>query len=51
VDGQPQRAKRILDLLSDPTVEMPQSAHGMKGASGAVRSTAASPTGTTGGAR
>lgn len=51
VDGQPQRAKRILDLLSDPTVEMPQSAHGMKGASGAVRLTSAVTTGATGGAR
>jgi hypothetical protein len=37
VDGQPQRTKRILDLLSDSTTEIPQSAHGMKGASGAVR--------------
>jgi hypothetical protein len=37
IDGQPQRAKRILDLLSDSTTEIPQSAHGMKGASGAVR--------------
>lgn len=37
LDGQPQRAKRVLDLLSDESVEIPQSAHGMKGASGAVR--------------
>lgn len=37
VDGQTQRARRILDLLSDSTTEIPQSAHGMKGASGAVR--------------
>ena len=40
VDGQPQRARRILDLLSDSTTEIPQSAHGMKGASGAVRGNA-----------
>ena len=37
IDGQPQRAKRVLELLSDSTAEMPQSAHGMKGASGAVK--------------
>jgi hypothetical protein len=37
IDGQPQRAKRVLELLSDTTAEMPQSAHGMKGASGAVK--------------
>jgi hypothetical protein len=37
IDGQPQRAKRVLELLSDATAEMPQSAHGMKGASGAVK--------------
>ncbi len=37
VDGQSQRAKRVLDLLSDATSEIPQSAYGMKGASGAVR--------------
>lgn len=37
IDGQPQRAKRVLELLSDATTEMPQSAHGMKGASGAVK--------------
>lgn len=36
-DGQPQRARRILELLSDYTSTVPQSAHGMKGASGAVR--------------
>lgn len=36
IDNQPQRAKRVLELLSDTTAEMPQSAHGMKGASGAV---------------
>jgi hypothetical protein len=36
-DGQPNRAARILALLSDDTPELPQSAHGMKGASGAVK--------------
>ncbi|MEO2031105.1 MAG: hypothetical protein ABGZ35_03365 [Planctomycetaceae bacterium] len=34
-DGQPQRAARILSLLSDHTEQLPQSAEGMKGASGA----------------
>lgn len=34
-DGDPQRAARVLDLLSDHTTELPQSADGMKGASGA----------------
>lgn len=34
-DGKPQRAARILSLLSDQTTEMAQSAEGMKGASGA----------------
>jgi len=34
LDGQPQRARRILELLSDPTTE-PIDAAGMKGASGA----------------
>ncbi len=37
VDGKPQRAKRILELLSDQSSDLPQSAHGMKGAAGAVR--------------
>ena len=37
IDGQPHRAKRILELLSDHTTELPQSAEGMKGAAGAVR--------------
>ena len=37
IDGQPQRAKRVLQLLSDTTSEIPQSALGMKGASGAVK--------------
>ena len=37
-DGQPHRAKRILHLLSDHTTAIPQSAHGMKGASGAPTS-------------
>ena len=36
VDGRPQRARRILELLSDHTTELPQSAAGMKGALGAV---------------
>lgn len=40
-DGCPQRAKRILELLSDHTSELPESAHGMKGAAGAVRLTTA----------
>ena len=35
-DGESHRAKRILNLLSDHTTDMPQSAHGMKGALGAV---------------
>ena len=37
VDGKPQRAKRVLELLSDHSSDLPQSAHGMKGAAGAVR--------------
>lgn len=37
LDGEPQRAMRVLERLSDSTAEMPQSAHGMKGALGAVR--------------
>ncbi|MEY2726186.1 MAG: hypothetical protein RLZZ458_2053 [Planctomycetota bacterium] len=36
-DHQPHRAARILHLLSDHSTEIPQSAHGMKGALGAVR--------------
>jgi hypothetical protein len=36
LDGQTQRARRILELLSDHTTELPQSAEGMKGAMGAV---------------
>lgn len=36
-DGQPHRARRILELLSDDSVEIPQSAQGTKGAAGAVR--------------
>lgn len=35
-DGQPERARRILSLFSDPTADLPQSAEGMKGALGAV---------------
>lgn len=34
-DGESQRASRILSLLSDHSTELPQSAEGMKGASGA----------------
>jgi len=37
IDGQPHRTRRILDMLSDESTELPQSAHGMKGASGAVK--------------
>jgi hypothetical protein len=40
IDGHPHRAQRVLELLSDSSPEMAQSAHGMKGASGAVRSAA-----------
>lgn len=36
-DGQPNRAARILALLSDDSTSLPLSADGMKGASGAVR--------------
>ncbi|MEO2026044.1 MAG: hypothetical protein ABGZ23_09180 [Fuerstiella sp.] len=36
LDGQPQRAGRILNLLSDHSTKLPQSADGMKGALGAV---------------
>jgi hypothetical protein len=35
LDGRPQRAKRILEVFSDPTSEPLASAAGMKGASGA----------------
>lgn len=35
-DGESNRARRILELLSDHTSDMPQSAEGMKGAAGAV---------------
>ncbi len=34
-DGESQRARRILDLLSDHSTAIPQSAEGMKGALGA----------------
>ena len=44
IDGESHRARRVLELLSDTTAEMPQSTHGMKGASGATKSTAGSPT-------
>jgi hypothetical protein len=36
-DDAPHRTARILDLLSDGSAEIPQSAHGMKGALGAVK--------------
>lgn len=36
-DGKPHRSRRILELFSDHSSELPQSAHGMKGAAGAVR--------------
>ncbi len=36
-DGKSNRAARILSLLSDDSTELPQSAHGMKSASGAVK--------------
>lgn len=42
-DGQPHRAKRILDLLSDDSSAIPQSAQGTKGAAGAVRRIAGAP--------
>ena len=35
-DGNTHRAKRILNLFSDHTTAMPQSAEGMKGAAGAA---------------
>lgn len=35
-DGETHRAKRILNLFSDHTTDMPQSAEGMKGAAGAA---------------
>lgn len=35
LDGQPQRARRVLEILSDPTMEPLESAAGMKGAAGA----------------
>ena len=38
-DGETHRAKRVLELFSDYTTELPQSAEGMKGASGAVAPT------------
>lgn len=40
-DGQGHRTKRILELLSDHTDEIPQSAEGMKGAAGAPPSVGA----------
>lgn len=35
IDGEGERAKRVLNLLSDPTMEPLDSAAGMKGAAGA----------------
>lgn len=35
VDGKSDRAKRILELFSDPTIDPMESAAGLKGASGA----------------
>ncbi len=35
VDGNGERARRILELLSDPTRELPQDAAGIQGATGA----------------
>ena len=43
LDGQTQRARRILELLSDHSTELPQSADGMKGAMGAVSLTDGGP--------
>lgn len=37
IDGKPNRAQRILEFLSDATTSLPESAQGMKGASGAVK--------------
>ena len=34
LDGQPERAKRVLELFSDQTTELPQDAQGTKGATG-----------------
>ena len=36
-DGGPQRTARVLNLFSDMSEQLPQSAHGMKGALGAVK--------------
>lgn len=36
-DGKPERARRVLLLLSDHSTDLPQSAAGMKGASGAPK--------------
>ena len=38
-DGETHRAKRILNLFSDHSTQIPQSAEGMKGAAGAVKLT------------
>lgn len=34
-DGETARARRVLELFSDPTTDVPQSANGLKGATGA----------------
>ncbi len=34
VDGEPERVKRVMELMSDPTEEPLESAAGMKGAAG-----------------
>ena len=47
-DGQPERAKRILLLLSDHSSELAQSAEGMKGASGAPTRTTVADAGSAG---
>lgn len=36
-DGEGERAKRVLELFSDMSTDLPQSAEGMKGALGAVQ--------------
>ena len=41
--AEPHRAKKILELFSDYSSEIPQSAHGMKGAMGAVRQASGAP--------
>ena len=36
-DGEGERARRVLELFSDMSIDIPQSAEGMKGALGAVQ--------------